>query len=301
MNNELIKQYVLDNPKLVTMRESESHPGLYVLKYRKRVFYDSLWDEYLEECRGTIVDKDFNVISRPFSKIYNFRVEDNSPVLTDDTLVTAYRKVNGFMCSITWANNDILVSTTGSTDSDYVEMAKEIMRKHMCWEDWQMEVCAAKGTTLMFECCHGNDPHIVVEKPGMYFLGYRENAWESRMNGFGVDVANNWTEYATDVLKCYAPESYVIPLGELLEKAKTVQHEGFIFYTKSGVSSKIKSPYYLVSKALARKKDILSLNKKLVEEEYYGMFDHLNTIRDEFNAKSEQERLEYIRNYLEKV
>lgn len=301
MNNELIKQYVLDNPKLVTMRESESHPGLYVLKYRKRVFYDSLWDEYLEECRGTIVDKDFNVISRPFSKIYNFRVEDNSPVLTDDTLVTAYRKVNGFMCSITWANNDILVSTTGSTDSDYVEMAKEMMRKHMCWEDWQMEVCAAKGTTLMFECCHVNDPHIVVEKPGMYFLGYRENAWESRMNGFGVDVANNWTEYATDVLKCYAPESYVIPLGELVEKAKTVQHEGFIFYTKSGVSSKIKSPYYLVSKALARKKDILSLNKKLVEEEYYGMVDHLNTIRDEFNAKSEQERLEYIRNYLEKV
>jgi hypothetical protein len=45
------------------------------------VFYDNLWNDYLEECRGTIVDENFNVVSRPFTKIYNYGVEDRSPKL----------------------------------------------------------------------------------------------------------------------------------------------------------------------------------------------------------------------------
>ena len=95
-----LKQFVENNPNLVSMRET-SHAGLYVLKYKKRVFYDSLWNEYLEECRGTIVDKDFNVVSRPFTKVYNFGVESKAPKISLDTNVTAYRKVNGFMVAMT--------------------------------------------------------------------------------------------------------------------------------------------------------------------------------------------------------
>lgn len=302
MFQEDLKRYVAENQKLVSMRET-SYPGLFVLKYKKRVFYDGLWNKYLEECRGTIVDSDFNVISRPFTKCYNFGIEESAPKIDPTTLVTAYRKVNGFMVALTWYNKDILVSTTGSTDSDYVEMAKEIMLKHLCWADWQMEVCAAKGATLMFECCHPNDPHIVVENPGMYFLGYRENTWDSQVHGFGVDIANNWTEYGTQSLKCYAPESYVIPLSELMEKVKSVQHEGFIFYTKDGSSSKIKSPYYLTSKWVARnpRTDKLMRDdfKNNIDEEYYPLIDAIRENIESYTAMTEQERLTWIRKFFE--
>ena len=56
-----LQKFVSENPKLVKMRET-SNPELFVLKYQRSVFYDNLWDEYLEECRGTVVDKDFNLI-----------------------------------------------------------------------------------------------------------------------------------------------------------------------------------------------------------------------------------------------
>jgi hypothetical protein len=58
MKQELQK-FVKENPKLVTMRETS--PGLFVLKYKRNVFYDNLWNDYLEECRGTIVDENFSL------------------------------------------------------------------------------------------------------------------------------------------------------------------------------------------------------------------------------------------------
>lgn len=297
MFQDELRKFVESNPKLVTMRPAGD--GIFVLKYKKSVFFNDLWNEYLEECRGTIVDADFNVISRPFTKIYNFRVESKSPVLDDSEIVTAYRKVNGFMVAMTWHNNDVLVSTTGSTDSDFVRMAKEMMLKHMCWEDWQMVVLAAKDRTLMFECVHPEDPHICPEDAGMYFLGFRENKWDSKIKMYGKDMADWARNYAMHVMQCFYAEHVILTVGELMEKSKTARHEGFVFYTADGKSAKIKTKYYLVQKALARKKDIMSLNKELLDEEFYPLVEHLNGMRDEFNALDEQSRLEYMRKFLE--
>jgi hypothetical protein len=303
MNKDELKEFVLANPRLVSMKPAGD--GIYVLKYSKRVFYEDLWNDFLEECRGTIVDEDFNVVSRPFTKIYNFRVEANAPVLTDDTPVTAYRKVNGFMVAMTWRDNDILVSTTGSTANDYVDYAKEMMLKHACWADWQMAVLGAKGCTLMFECVHPSDPHIIVEKTGMYFLGWRDNAWSSRVHGFGCDEV--WKIFAEDTVKCYSVESYHMTVGELVTESKKVRHEGFVAYTVNGQAFKIKSPYYLTSKWVARNPrtdKLVDMNndiKKNLDEEYYNLVDAIRANIEEYTAMDEQARLAWVRNYLEMV
>lgn len=300
MKKEDIKKFVEENPKLVTMKESTTYPGLFVLKYHRQVFFKNLWNDFLENCRGTVVDRDFNVITRSPTKIYNFRVEDKAPVLDDNVQVTAYRKVNGFLACLTWHNNDVLISTTGSLDSDFITYTKEMMLKHMVWADWQIAVRGAKDFTMFFEVVHPTDPHIVTEKPGMYLLGMRENKWDSKMLVYGKDNAEWLRDYAISTLNCFYAEAEYMTVGELVKKAKSVQHEGYVCYTEDGQAFKIKSPYYLVQKALARKKDILSINKQLVEEEYYPLIEHLNTIKDEFNLLGEQSRLEYIRDYLEK-
>ena len=299
-----LKQFVEDNPKLVKMNGSKIYPGLFVLKYSKRVFYDDLWNEYLEECRGTIVDADFNVVSRPFTKIYNYGIEEKSPILEDITKVIAYRKVNGFMCSMTWYKGSILLSTTGSTDNDYTAMAREMMLTHQCWEDWEFAIGAndCEGMTFMFECCHPNDPHIVTEKPGMYFLGWRKNNWNSKVCGYQLNAA--WREFAIDYLKCFAPVSLNITMGELKEMSSKVQHEGFVFYTEDYVSAKIKSPYYLVNKWMARNprtdKLLTKEFKEQIDEEYYGLLAHIRENIDAYTLLSEQERLGWIRNFLTK-
>jgi hypothetical protein len=299
MFKDELKKFVLDNPQLVNMRSAGE--GIFVLKYSKRVFYDNLWNDFLEECRGTIVDSEFNVVSRPFTKIYNYGVETKAPVLADNVKVTAYRKANGFMAAITWYNNDILVSTTGSTANDYVDYAKEMMLKHACWADWQMAVLGARGYTLMFECVHPSDPHIVVETAGMYFLGWRENSWDSKVNGFGAELV--WKIFAEDTLKCHAVESYYMTVDELVAESKKVRHEGFVFYTEDGVSAKIKSPYYLTAKWVARNprtdKLLTKEFRELIDEEYYPLLDHIRANIVEYTELDEQARLSWVRNYLE--
>ena len=282
--------------------------NIFLLKYKASVFYNATWNEFLENCRGTIVDSDFNVVTRTFNKAYNFRVEKNAPDLSDDTPVTAYRKVNGFFCAMTWHNNDVLVSTTGTTDSIFVGYAKEMMLKHMPWEDWKLVLSApdCQGMTLMFEVCHPSDPHIIPEKTGLYFLGWRENTWDSKVHGFGISNAQSWKDFAETALHCYFPEYMETTVGEIVNLSKTVQHEGFMAWTEDGTCVKIKSPHYLVNKFIARKSPekliiVLKNNnyKEMVAEEFYPMCEYLKENLVEFTDMDEQTRLGYIRKYLE--
>jgi hypothetical protein len=300
MDNAALKQFVEDNPKLVNMRPAGE--GIYVLKYKKTVFYDDLWNDFLEQCRGTIVDKDFNIVTYPFTKIYNYGVEKKAPVIADQEKVTAFRKVNGFMVAMTWHNHDILISTTGSTDSPYVDMAKEMMLTHQSMADWLIAFCddELEGMTLMFECVHPNDPHIVVEKPGMYILGYRENVLDSKI---GRDPF--MLQDLGRLFNCFVPESTTTNMAQIKVLAKECKHEGFVFYTDDGRSAKIKSPYYLTSKWVARNPrtdKLVNLEadiKKNLDEEYYPLVDAIRANIVEYTAMDEQARLSWVRNYLE--
>lgn len=296
-----LKGYVKSSG-LVNMKECGN--GLYVLKYKKKVFYDGLWNRFIAECRGTIVDADFNLVSYPFTKIYNYGIEKEAPKLADDTKVTAFRKVNGFMVAMTVHNGELLVSTTGSTDSPFVDMAKEMMLTHMPLADWQRVLGSDdyRGMTFMFECVHPNDPHIVPEKAGMYVLGYRKNEWHSPVGHDPYDILK-----LAHLLNCYSPEGVTTNMVRLAQLAKECKHEGYVFYTDDGVSAKIKSPYYLTSKWVARNPrtdKLVDLNKDIkhnLDEEYYGLVDAIRANIVEYTAMDEQARLAWVRNYMEAI
>ena len=298
MFKDELKKYV-ETSGLVNMKPAGA--GIFVLKYKKKVFYDNLWNEYIEHCRGTIVDSEFNLVSYPFQKIYNYGIEKEAPVLAPDTRVTAYRKVNGFMVSATWYKGDILVSTTGSTDSPYIQMAKDMMKLHGPMSEWQLAMSnkELEGMTVMFECVDPDDPHIIPEKPGMYVLGYRENTWGSKV-GYNNEVLRD----LADMFNCYKPEVYETTVGNLVEQTKNVRHEGFVFYTEDGVSAKIKSPYYLTSKWVARNPrtdKLVDLNKDIkhnLDEEYYPLVDAIRANIVQYTAMTEQERLAWVREQL---
>jgi hypothetical protein len=296
MDKQALAQFVQDNPKLVSMKPAKE--DIFVLKYKKRVFFDNLWNDFLEECRGTIVDKNFNVISRPFTKIYNYGIELRAPKIDSKQIVTAYRKINGFMVAMTWYQDDILVSTTGSIDSEYVDMAREMMLTHQSWSGWQEHIRAAEGYTLMFECVHPRDPHIVPEKSGMYFLGQRENSWNSVVDGYAELI--QWQDLAVK-LGCYKPTAFQATLGEVQVMTKSAQHEGFVIYTQDGLATKIKTPYYLVNKFVARNPrtdKIMNDNIwQLVDEEFYPLIYKIRQNIETYTALSEQERLAWVRDY----
>jgi hypothetical protein len=288
-----LKNYVESNPQLVSKKET-SIEGLFVLKYKKKVFYDGLWNEYLEECRGTIVDENFNIVSYPFTKIYNYGVESKAPVLDDDTPVWCYRKVNGFMVAITFdRERGLIISTTGSVDSPYVAMAKELIDI----EKMTAELSMVPDFTFMFECVHPDDPHIIPEEPGLYLLGMRAKV-------LGSKILHTAMKPLAKHLGCYSVEEMRVTVGLLKDLSKKVKHEGFVFYTDDGLAAKIKSPYYLVKKFVARNPRTDKLMrpdiKQSLDEEYYPLIDAIQSNIVEYTAMGEQERLAWVRRFLEK-
>lgn len=290
MTLDELKEYV-QTSNLVQMKDCGN--GLHVLKYKKKVFYDGLWNEHLEECRGLIVDDEFNIVSYPFTKIYNYKVEKNAPTIAPDEMVEAHRKVNGFMVAVTWYKGDILVSTTGSIDSDYVNMAKELIEPNL---QRYRDTCSENAQfTFMFECVHRNDPHIIPETEGMYLLGARKKELGSNITATFFDC----TEFnAIPVELMFAPMEYI----EIL--AKHVKHEGFVIYGPGKIATKIKSPYYLIKKFVARNPRTDKLMrpdiKNSIDEEYYPLIDAIQANIESYTALDEQQRLWWVRKFLEK-
>lgn len=204
------------------------------------------------------------------------------------------------MVAVSYHNNDVLVSTTGSTSGDFVEYAKEMMLKHMPWADWQMAMMAddCRDMTFMFECVHPSDPHIVVEKPGMYILGYREKTWGSKV---GHDPC--MLQDLSIMFNCFKPESVTASMAAVKNLVKTVKHEGFVFYDENGVGAKIKSPYYLTAKWVARNPRTDKLMtpefREQIDEEYYPLLDAIRENIVAYTSMDKQARLAWVRGYLE--
>jgi len=298
---ETVKEYVENNPHLVRCSESTRYPGLYVLKYKDRVFYDNLWNEFLEEMRGTVVDKDFNPVVMPFRKIYNRG--ENGKDFDRDEQVTAVRKINGFMAACTYVPSlgHCVVSTTGSLDSDYVRMAEENIPQSF-YDFWKEPV------TFLFEIVDERDPHVIPEKLGVYFIGYRHVEW----NGFEYkDSAyqKNLDIFAEDLSGIIRPEWFTMRWSDLIKLTQDVKHEGFVAHNVNNNSLKLKSPYYKTTKLFGRMspnklsqklKDVRGLKQQLPEE-YYNLVDHLKENQQHFLELGEQEKFQYIRNYIENM
>lgn len=298
INREELKNFVLNNPRLVTRKESTRYPGLFVLKYTRRVFFDNLWDQHemLKHCRGLVVDTDFNVVQLPFEKIFNYQENDAGLDWNPRTFVGVTRKVNGFMASVGVYGGKLLISTTGSLDSDFVGYAEAYLKN----------IDPSKlnpDATYMFEICHPDDPHIIPEKHGAYLLAIIMYGCE--YYSFDANRVQLHDEYdAIDNISLYANiEEWDNPLPTMrfenaVKMAREAQHEGYVICNLNNNGRiKIKSKAYLFQKLVARKADIMALNMQRVEEEFHPLIAMLK--KDEvFKVMPEQDRLEYMRNLL---
>lgn len=283
---------------LITLKESKTYPGLFVKKYKNRVFYDNLWNTSPEllESRGHVYDSDSKVVVNPFTKIFN--LGENNTYINRDETVLALRKVNGFMCGVTYipSIDQVVVSTTGSLDSDFVTLAntrvpdevKDFIRSHAIETEPQ---------TWLFEVVDPSDPHIIVETPGIYLLGARKVC--STVSYYTTPAEQEYYDQVAAQLGIMRPEWEVVNFQQLVNRSKTVHHEGWVVYGfTSKTVLKIKTPFYKVNKMLARKKEILTLDKSKVDEEFYPLLEHVKSLGDQFTNMPEQERLTYMKEWL---
>lgn len=294
-----IREEFEKNKNLVTRKETNV-PGLFVLKYKRKVFYNDIWNNFLRECRGMIIDNDWNIVSLPFKKIHNFGIEKDAPKFDPEEAVFASRKVNGFMIAVTLYNNELLWSTTGSIDSEFIGFAKEIYNSWTDQERISFKEKLFENLTFMFECVHPSDPHIVHEEPGLYFIGYRPKKLDSNPILFPEDFESHaWAGTPVKVV-----ETFTVAFKDLQTMAKKATHEGFVFENLFGDDyrcSKIKSPHYLTKKALMRgnwEKFLNKTSRNVLDEEFIPLFDHIHNVeKEKFFEMDEMTRRSFIENW----
>ena len=278
--------------KLISVKEYPD--GKKILKYTKRVFWDNLWhvDERLLECRGLVLDKDDNIIVRPFKKVFNYG--ENGTTVPLDMPVYVVPKVNGFLGCVTKHKGEIIYSTTGSLDSDYVQMIKEMIPEEQARK-------IIHGDTYLFEICHPNDPHIIEEQTGAYLIGVRDIkhgslCWQGVLNFLALPEWHlRFHEYML--------------FKDVLELIKECKHEGYVVYSvdNNEMLCKLKSPHYLTKKFLMRmskgKVDDMFANpdkyKQTIDEEFYGIVDFIvkEFDKEDWKGYSDQQRRKVVEDY----
>lgn len=287
--NEL-KLFIENHQHLVSRKESLTYPGLWTLKYKNKVFYKNLWGAHplLKECRGLVVDGDYNVVSYPFTKVFNYK--ENGTVIPLNEPVRAARKINGFLGVVTrtdrWGK---VYSTTGSTDSDFALLAKRHIEPYVDLFEY--------GLTYMFEIVDPSDPHIIREEPGPYLIGVRY--------GNGEMMNLNSLQLLGKAYDLPVPKAELIQFGCLLDRMKSDTHEGYVVYGKE-VTLKLKTEHYLVAKWLGRMKEgklrplLLEDLDTWIDEDFQFVLDELRKDPYTFVDMDEQDRIDYIHYIIER-
>lgn len=218
---------------------------LTIFKYTKRVFFENLWNEdsRLLDARGMVLDSEGNKVIWPFTKVFNYG--ENGTTVPRDQKVKWVRKVNGFMAAARWYKDNLLVSSTGSLTSDYVQLAHRVITQYAGSR------CALWASlheyTLLFEICDPSDPHIVAEEAGVYLIGMREMKT-------GRMMSEQFCDWVAVKIGCKRPEHGEAQFGDVVKWSKICEHEGFMVRSlETGeLLLKLKSVHYLTKKFLMR-------------------------------------------------
>lgn len=212
-----------------------SHPSLPydIYNYTDEVQYTNLWDDITMACRGLIVDRDGNVIKRPWRKFFNLGHE-NMPIQFTDP-VEVMDKADGSLGILYPGSMGWSIATRGSFESDQAIHATYIWRKNYePYYDDPVEQSYMSEFTLLFEIIypknrvvlnyHGMDDLILlgsVETATGYYFGPRETAAMFAWPGPVVEVYdyNTLTDAIAHMGRPNA-EGYVIRSHNWLVKIK---------------------------------------------------------------------------------
>lgn len=291
LNNQDFDDLVDGN--LVTRRTDER--GFSTYKYKNKVFYKNLWHKHplLLEARGVVFDADGEVVNRPFKKAFN--IGENGTKIDPDRFYCAVRKINGFMAAASIHNGELVVSTTGTTTSEYAKLARNYV------EPYKEHISMTH--TMIFEVCDPSDPHIVEEEAGLYLLGIR-----SKHTGelTSQNIVRKWArqDFGKDI------EYEILSGYNILNKVRDVKHEGFALYdiATHEMVAKIKSPHYLSKKAMMRMggsganwmfDNPASFRMKRLDEEFYDVQQYIldNYSKEDWLGAKEQDRRKVIEEY----
>lgn len=283
-------------------------------KYSKEVFWKGSWDEseWLLKARGIVLDAGGNIVSNPFDKVFNYGERGTGLDLPDDTPVVEVLKLNGFLGIISpnpVQRGELLVHTQGSLDpqGEFTQFILDLLTPKQ--RGLLAKMFAQRPMTLMFEVLHPQNPHIVQygeDMFGLHLIGARGLDFEA------PELPEQELDAIAAEVEMRRPWWRSTTLGEVKQRIRDCRDEGSMVREDTETQRciiKIKSPYYLTTKFLARMSEKKAKHmfgnpkdfKKTQEEELYPVVDAVvarHTV-DSFLALSEEQRVSAVRDIVE--
>lgn len=143
--------------------EVHKHPTaeLYQYNYTRKAQEDKMWNEATEFCRGLIVNKEGHIISRPFTKFFNYEelVIMGRKIPSATSKFSAYEKLDGSLGIMYWIDDTPYIATRGSFVSEQALHATNIL--HTKYAHLTDTLRKYKDRTFLFEIVYPEN-HMVV-------------------------------------------------------------------------------------------------------------------------------------------
>jgi RNA ligase len=231
-----------------------------ILNYTQKTQFEWRWNEITCQCRGLIVDSEFNLIARPFPKFFSYeQLEGKIP----HEPFKAYEKLDGSLGILYWHNKQKAIATRGSFTSPQAVKATEILKERY------NDILFCPEFTYLFEIIYPENKIVIDygEKEDLILLAVIETSTgkEMPLPSMGMSIAKHYNG--------------ITDFNEILN-FQDKDREGFVVLFESGQRVKIKfDDYKRLHKLLtgvSSKKiwEIISNGNNLVE--------YLENVPDEF-------------------
>lgn len=218
--------------------------GLIVLNYDQ---INSPKNDITSECRGLILDNEYNIVSRSFDRFFNYG--ENGATFNPSTSV-AYEKIDGSLIKIYNWEGVWYVSTRGTAFAESKVNGWDLTFKDMVFKALQVESeyefqdkCDSwlNPTSTYISEITGIENRVVTRYNGytLWLLAERENS-----TGMYFDVP----KIIVDNVGFYQPKYFEFnSIESCIETAKHLPdlQEGYVIYEKRIPVCKVKSPAYV--------------------------------------------------------
>ena len=155
-NIPLVEQMVAEG--YITVQK---HPSadIYIYNYSHSCAIEGKWNEATMQCRGIIVDKYYNILSRPFPKFFNYEEIEDKSVIPGGSAI-AFEKIDGSLGISYWVDDVPYIATRGSFTSEQAIHATNIL--HTKYKDVLDLMRTNRGFTFLFEIVYPEN-RIVID------------------------------------------------------------------------------------------------------------------------------------------
>lgn len=253
------------------------------------------------EARGIAFSKEGKLISRPLHKFFNlgekkYRIED----LEHLPVVNVFEKLDGSMIATAFFEDDVLLRSKKSFESDVAKKAQDFLNKNKSLYDFSKKV-ASSGMTAIFEWTSPEDRIVIpYDKAELRLLHVRDNISGEYVTMDKKSEVFDWIKfYKVDL--CPKLNIETKDLRSSLENFGYI--EGAILQLEGGDMIKMKLPWYLrIHKTISflRERDValLSLHEQL--DDVKGYFTELGMPLNEIEDVEQRVKKDLV-SYMKEV